>query len=52
MNRSNMLYMDGHARYVKILPGGNPKGKTEADLLPYMNNDYWVTFPDLLDPTK
>jgi prepilin-type N-terminal cleavage/methylation domain-containing protein len=41
-NRSVLGFFDGHASYVRVRPGGRETPGT------MINEDYWVTFPDLL----
>ena len=51
-NKSNMLFFDGHAKYLTVYPGGggynqgiyNPDGSVKQA---YGNDQYWLVFPDL-----
>ncbi len=50
INRSCVLFLDGHSRYLKMIPGGegDPNHITHPWLVPaYNNNDYTVVFPGL-----
>jgi prepilin-type N-terminal cleavage/methylation domain-containing protein/prepilin-type processing-associated H-X9-DG protein len=54
LNKSNMLFFDGHAKYLTVYPGGgtyggggglyNPDGTIKRC---YGNDIYWMVFPDL-----
>lgn len=54
-NKSNMLFFDGHAKYLTVYPGGggynqgiyNPDGTVKQA---YGNDSYWLVFPDLRQP--
>lgn len=43
-NRSVLGFMDGHAKYTTVRTGQTPDC--------YINDDYWVTFPDVRPPGK
>ena len=50
INKANVAFLDGHARYLKMIPGGesDPRALTQPWLVPaYSNTDYTVVFPDL-----
>jgi prepilin-type N-terminal cleavage/methylation domain-containing protein len=50
INKSVVGYLDGHARYLSIIPGGetDPLSTTQPWLVPAFNNaDYTVVFTDL-----
>lgn len=50
MNRANVCFLDGHARYLKVIPGGesDPNRITAPWLVPaYCNSEYTVVFPYL-----
>jgi prepilin-type N-terminal cleavage/methylation domain-containing protein/prepilin-type processing-associated H-X9-DG protein len=49
LNRGNLLYLDGHAAYTKLIPYGTPP--TAQYPQPSLNNDtYTLIFPDLRRP--
>jgi prepilin-type N-terminal cleavage/methylation domain-containing protein/prepilin-type processing-associated H-X9-DG protein len=49
LNRGNLLYLDGHASYTKLIPYGTPP--TPQYPQPSLNNDtYTLIFPDLRRP--
>ncbi len=48
INRSILGFMDGHASYLEVIPGGNthPEANTRPDRVPAWNNEkYTVIFP-------
>ena len=50
INRAIVVFLDGHARYMKMIPGGegDPNAATRPWLVPaYFNSEYTVVFPDL-----
>jgi prepilin-type N-terminal cleavage/methylation domain-containing protein len=50
INRAGVCFLDTHARYLKMIPGGegDPNRLTRPWLVPaYNNSDYTVVFPDL-----
>ena len=50
INRAGVCFLDGHARYMRIIPGGegDPNRITRPWLVPAYNNaDYTVVFPFL-----
>ena len=50
INRAIVVFLDGHARYMKMIPGGegDPRAATQPWLVPaYCNSEYTVVFPDL-----
>ncbi|MBI1190144.1 MAG: prepilin-type N-terminal cleavage/methylation domain-containing protein [Tepidisphaera sp.] len=50
INKSILGFMDGHAAYLSVIPGGssNPNLATRPDLIPAFNNEkYTVIFADL-----
>jgi prepilin-type processing-associated H-X9-DG protein len=50
INRAGVCFLDGHARYLKMIPGGegDPNRITKPWLVPAYNNaDYTVVFPYL-----
>jgi prepilin-type N-terminal cleavage/methylation domain-containing protein/prepilin-type processing-associated H-X9-DG protein len=50
INKANVCFMDGHARYLNIIPGGegDPNRITAPWRVPaYCNSDYTVVFPYL-----
>lgn len=53
INRANVCFLDGHARYQKMIPGGesDPRRFTQPWLVPaYCNNEYTLVFPYLRAP--
>jgi prepilin-type N-terminal cleavage/methylation domain-containing protein len=51
INKAVVAFMDGHARYMPMIPGGegDSRSATQPWLVPaYCNSDYTVVFPDLL----
>ena len=52
INKSIMGFMDGHAAYLPVIPGGgaDPNARLRPDLVPAFNNDkYTVLFTDARD---
>src|SRR6185369_9262823 len=50
INKACVGFLDGHARYMKMIPGGegDPRNTTQPWLVPAYNNaEYTVVFPDL-----
>jgi prepilin-type processing-associated H-X9-DG protein len=50
INKAVVAFLDGHARYMKMIPGGegDPRATTQPWLVPaYSNPEYTVVFPDL-----
>ncbi|HMN39697.1 MAG TPA: prepilin-type N-terminal cleavage/methylation domain-containing protein [Phycisphaerales bacterium] len=50
INRGIVLFLDGHAKYLKLIPGGegHPNNVNAPWLVPAFNNaEYTVVFPDL-----
>ena len=50
INKAAVAFIDGHARYMSIIPGGegDPRRVSQPWLVPaYCNSDYTVVFPDL-----
>jgi prepilin-type N-terminal cleavage/methylation domain-containing protein len=50
INRGVMVFLDGHGKYSKLIPGGegNPLRTTQPWLVPAFDNaEYTVVFPDL-----
>jgi prepilin-type N-terminal cleavage/methylation domain-containing protein len=50
INKSVLAFMDAHAAYIPVIPGGSgdPNARTRPDLVPAYNNErYTVLFPDL-----
>ena len=50
INRANVAFLDGHAKYQKMIPGGegDPRRLTQPWLVPaYCNNEYTLVFPYL-----
>ena len=50
INKACVVFLDGHARYMKMIPGGegDPRNATQPWLVPAYNNaEYTVVFPEL-----